>query len=248
MNSKLYFLILSLLLIWGCAPSKVKESVKDIAIIKIDNTKLNDTKESLNNEQDNLKNKDLKLDSSIILPEEIRFSYSSIGKDQFRLDLENGHIQKKVINTQKSGHFIWETFDNVNISYKQSYQLCALLKPKYDDNCEPCPINLFVLINKSNGEVFYKDQDAKQWKFIPTKNLKVCNNCYSFDFRYNINSFEVLEAINDNTGEIFNLIGHKAIIPKRQSWIWEKGEKKYLISKNNPWLYPKDNFEKLERG
>ena len=56
MNSKLYFLILSLLLIWGCAPSKVKESVKDIAIIKIDNTKLNDTKESINNEQDNLKN------------------------------------------------------------------------------------------------------------------------------------------------------------------------------------------------
>ena len=28
----------------------------------------------------------------------------------------------------------------------------------------------------------------------------------------------------------------------------EKKEKKYLISKKNPWLNPKDNFGKLERG
>ena len=155
--------------------------------------------------------------------EEIKFSYSSIGKDQFRLNMENGHIQMKDMNTQKSSHFIWETFDNVNISYKQSYQLCALLKPKYNDDGYIITENLFVVINKSNGEVFYKDQDAKQWKFIPTKNLKVCNNCYSFDFRYNINFFEVLEAINDSTGEIFNLIGHNGEITGRQSWIWEKG-------------------------
>ena len=155
--------------------------------------------------------------------EEMRFSYSSIQKDQFRLNMENGDIQMKVMNTQKSSHFTWETFDNVNISYKQSYQLCALLKPVYNDDNAIDTINLFVVINKSNGEVFYKDQDDKQWKFIPTKNLKVCNNCYSFDFRYNINFFEVLEAINDRTGEIFNLIGHNGEITGRQSWIWEKG-------------------------
>ena len=27
----------------------------------------------------------------------------------------------------------------------------------------------------------------------------------------------------------------------------KKGNKKYIISKNNPWLNPKDNFGKLER-
>ena len=166
--------------------------------------------------------------------EEIRFSYSSIQKDQFRLNMENGDIQMKVMNTQKSSHFTWETFDNVNISYKQSYQLCALLKPVYNDDNAIDTINLFVVINKSNGEVFYKDQDDKQWKFIPTKNLKVCNNCYSFDFRYNINFFEVLEATNDNTNEIFNLIGNGVDIVNsianrsidftaRESWVWQEG-------------------------
>ena len=28
----------------------------------------------------------------------------------------------------------------------------------------------------------------------------------------------------------------------------KKGEKKYIISEKNPWLNPKDNFGKLEKG
>lgn len=55
--------------------------------------------------------------------------------------------------------------------------------------------------------------------------------CYHFDFRYNINFFEVLEATNDDTNEIFNLIGHGVDIVnmiggdinKREEWVWQEG-------------------------
>ena len=146
--------------------------------------------------------------------------------------MENGHIQKmKMINTNNKIDLSWETFEKVNISFNQSYQLFSLLKPRYDDKGDFYSINLFVVINKSNGEVFYKDQEAKEWKFIPTKNLEACNNCYNFDFRYNINFFEVLEATNDDTNEIFNLIGHGVDIVnmiggdinKREEWVWQEG-------------------------
>lgn len=178
------------------------------------------------------KNIELKLVSKIKIVNEGIFSYSSIGKDRFRLNMENGHIQKmKMINTNNKIDLSWETFEKVNISFNQSYQLFSLLKPRYDDKGDFYSINLFVVINKSNGEVFYKDQEAKEWKFIPTKNLEACNNCYNFDFRYNINFFEVLEATNDDTNEIFNLIGHGVDIVnmiggdinKREEWVWQEG-------------------------
>lgn len=178
------------------------------------------------------KNIELKLVSIIKIVNEGIFSYSSIGKDRFRLNMENGHIQKmKMINTNNKIDLSWETFEKVNISFNQSYQLFSLLKPRYDDKGDFYSINLFVVINKSNGEVFYKDQEAKEWKFIPTKNLEACNNCYNFDFRYNINFFEVLEATNDDTNEIFNLIGHGVDIVnmiggdinKREEWVWQEG-------------------------
>ena len=181
------------------------------------------------------KNIDLKLNSKLKIVNEDVFSYSSIGKDKFRLNLENGHIQKmKMINTNNKINLSWKTIEKVNISFNQSYQLCTVLKPKYDDEGDFYSINLYVVINKSNGEIFYKDQEAKEWKFIQTKNLKECNKCYSFNFRYNINFFEVLEATNDNTNEIFNLIGNGVDIVNliasrsidftaRESWVWQEG-------------------------
>tara|TARA_B100002052_G_C15876409_1_gene597233 strand:+ start:2141 stop:2821 length:681 start_codon:yes stop_codon:yes gene_type:complete len=186
------------------------------------------------------KNIELKLGSTLKIVEKDVFSYSSIGKDKFRLNMENGHIQKIKIseNTNNKINLSWETIEKVNISFNQSYQLSTLLKPRHDNEGNIDTINLFVVINKSNGEIFYKDQGAKEWKFIPTKNLKECNSCYSFNFRYNINFFEVLEATNDNTNEIFNLIGHGVDIVnsiyemfgryggdinKREAWLWQEG-------------------------
>ena len=223
MNSKLCFLILGLLLIWSCTPSNDRESEKEKKIIEISNTKLNDSNDSLNNKQEDLKNKDLKLDSSKSLIKEPLFSYSSINNDHFRLNLQNGHIEMNVSGKQNQDHLNWDTIDTVNISFEKRYQLFTLLKPKYNDDEEFDPVNLFVVINKSNGEIFYKEQAAKEWKNIPTKNLKICDNCYSFDYRYNINFFEFAEATNDSTNEVFNLIGHNGEITGRQSWIWEKG-------------------------
>ncbi len=224
MNSKLCFLILGLLLIWSCTPSNDRESEKEKEIIEISDSKLNDSNDSLNNEQEDLKNKDLELDSSESLVKKIMFSYSSINEDQFRLNMENGHIEIKVVNKHSSGHLSWETIDKVNISFEKRYQLCTLLKPKYNDEGDIYTVNLFVVINKSNGDIFYKEQDSKEWKNISTKNLEICDNCYSFDYRYNINFFEFSEATNDSTNEVFNLIGHKGEITRRQSWIWEKGK------------------------
>ena len=224
MNSKLCFLILGLLLICSCTPSDDRESEKKKEIIEISDTKLNDSNDSRNNEQEGLKNNDLKLDSSKSLVKEIIFSYSSINEDQFRLNMENGHIEMKVADKQSSDHLNWKTIDKVNISFEKRYQLFTLLKPKYNDQSDIYAVNLFVVINKSNGEIFYKDEDAKEWKNIPTKNLKICDNCYSFDYGYNINFFEFAEATNDSTNEVFNLIGHNGEITGRQSWIWEKGK------------------------
>ena len=187
---------------------------------------------SINQVENNI---DLKLDSRPTISKEDVFSYSSIGEDKFRLNMENGHIQKmKMINTNNKINLTWETIEKVNISFNQSYQLCAALKPKYDDEGHIYSINLYVVINKSNGEIFYKDQDSKEWEFIPTKNLKECHKCYSFNFRYNINFFEVLEATNDDTNEIFNLIGNGVDIvnsiasrginfTERESWVWQEG-------------------------
>lgn len=219
MNSKLCFLILGLLLIWSCTPSDDRELWKEKEIIEISDTKLNFSNDSLNNEQ-----KDMKLDSSESLGKEIMFSYSSINEDQFRLNMGNGNIEMKSAEKHISGNLNWETIDKVKISFEKRYQLITLLKPKYNDEGDIYTVNLFVVINKSNGEIFYKEQDAKEWKNIPTKNLKPCDNCYSFDYGYNINFFEFAEATNDNTNEVFNLIGHNGEITRRQSWIWEKGK------------------------
>lgn len=46
-----------------------------------------------------------------------------------------------------------------------------------------------------------------------------------------------------------NIILNKIIRDPLVTVVTEKQEgKKYLISKKNPWLNPKDNFGKLERG
>jgi len=219
-------MILGLLSIWSCSPSNDRESEKDKEIIKISTTKLNDSNDSVNNEQEVLKNKVLKLDSSESLDKEDIFSYSSINKNQskFRLNMENGYLQIKDTVKQRSDNLNWETIDTVNISFEKKHQLLTMLKPKYKDDDEFYTVNVFVVMNKSNGDILYKEQDAKEWKNIPTKNLKICDNCYSFDYSYNINFFEFAEATNDNTNEVFNLIGHNGEITGRLSWIWEKGK------------------------
>jgi len=175
-------MILGLLSFWSCSPSNDRESKKDKEILKISTTKLNDYNDSVNNEQEGLKNKVLKLDSSESLVKEDIFSYSSINRDQsqFRLNMENGYLQMKDTVKQRSDNLNWETIDKVNISFEKKYQLLTTLKPKYKDDGDIYAVNVFVVMNKSNGDIFYKEQDAKGWETISTANLKICDNCYSF--------------------------------------------------------------------
>ena len=226
MKNKICFMILGLLSFWSCSPSNDRESKKDKEILKISTTKLNDYNDSVNNEQEGLKNKVMKLDSSESLVKEDIFSYSSINRDQsqFRLNMENGYLQMKDTVKQRSDNLNWETIDKVNISFEKKYQLLTTLKPKYKDDGDIYAVNVFVVMNKSNGDIFYKEQDAKGWETISTANLKICDNCYSFFYGFNINFFEYAVATNDRTNEVFNLIGHDGEITGRQSWIWEKGK------------------------
>ena len=171
-----------------------------------------------------IKSKELKLDSSKQLYKDSIFSYSKLNENQVRLNLENGLIEMRKADSLNAGELNWETVDEVDLTPEKGYQLCVLQKPYFNDEDDFATVNLFVVINRSNGDIMYKEQNVKEWKIIPTKNLKPCDNCYSFEYKYNINFFEFAEATNDSTNEVFNLIGHNGEITGRKSWIWEKGK------------------------
>ena len=204
-----WLLILCLVSVTGCSPSQ--EIELDTNEILLDGTL---------NVEDSLPKIEI---TNTEVVDNIEYSNAVCDDRQYRLNLINGNIETPKGILSDSVEMQWEIIDSAEINANQSYQLCVALSPVYDDDGAIFTIVLFLVIDKSSGDILYKRENDEKWKLIQTKNLETCNNCYSFNFSYNINMFEVFEATNDSTGAIFNLIGHNGEITKRESWIWEKG-------------------------